>query len=364
MATVNYTSNGTVGGSLGEGLGAPQQAYLEKLMTTEVAQTTIFDRFATIQKSMPQKRGTVMKFRKWVDMKDLVLANTIYKTYTENDIVNAGQGVATMIGRDEYANYILPEGSSGSEFGQMKVVEMQTDIKPIGMWMSHTEEDIILHDMYTVSENVKQYSKVAGFIIDGFYRDLYQSSAGHAIDISGNTAPDNDVTSAAFKSAISKISLQLRLSGAKYVDSVLKQSPNYAKQGIWSRYLGVCNPMMAEALTENPNFKPVEEYPGGVAILDGERGMIGDVRVIENENAFISDNGDGTYKGELLIFGKEHTADIPLRGKKRIQIIVKGLGENGNDILDRVGYIGWKSWLGAYTIHPERLGIVTADFTI
>ena len=364
METINYTSNGVIKGSMGEGLGAKQQVYLEKLAINEVAQKTIWDRFATIQKSMPQNSGTKMRFRRWVPMKDLILANEIYKNYTGNDVINAGQAVTMMVDENKWQEFVLAEGSSGNKLGEMKVVEFETDINLIGSFMEVTEETQLLHDMYTISENVRQYSDLIAFIVDGFYRDTIRASAGHVIDISGGSNGSNSVNDDAFTTAIKKITLQLKLSGAQYVDSILTQSPRYAKQGIYPRYIGICNTMMAEALRESPNFRKTEDYPGGVKLLENEVGMVGMVRVIEDPNAYIKDNGDGTYTGDLIIFGKEHTADIPLRGKKRIEIIVKGLGQNGDDPLNRVSTIGWKSWLGAYSIYPERIGKVTARFSV
>jgi len=358
MATINY-------GTQGSGLGAKQQAYIDKLMTTEVAQQTIFDRFATIQKALPKNSGKTITFRRWVPMKDLMIANKIYEDYTGNDSANTGAGIATLVGTNAYQSYILPEGSSGSEAGEMKVVEVSTDVFPIGMWMTVTEETNLFHDMYTVAENVRQYSEVAGFIIDGFYRDLYINSAGHQEDITADST-GNDVTSVNFKDASRKISLQLRLSGAKYVNSILKSSPNYATEPVWSRYIGIVNPMMGEAMRDNADFIPLEKYSANIKPLDNEIGMINDIRVIENENMLIEETATaGTYKGYMLILGKEHTADIPVRGKKRLEVIVKGLNnDDKSDPLNRTQLIGWKSWLGAYTIYPERLGLVIANFSI
>lgn len=353
-------------GTQGSGLGAPQQAYLDKLMTTEVAQKTIFDRFASIQKALPENSGKTIKFRRWVPMKDLMIANNIYLNYTGNNVATAGEGIATLIEPNAYNNIILPEGDSGSENGQMKVVELQTEVFPIGMWMKVTEETNLFHDMYTVAENVKQYSDVASFYIDGFYRDLYINSAGHLQDITGNTAPDNNVTSTEFSNSARKISLQLKLSGAKYVNQILKASPNYGTEPVWSRYIGIVNPMMGEAMKDNPDFVPLEKYASGIKVLDGEIGMIKDIRLIENENMLTEETGtSGEYIGYMLVLGKEHTANVPIRGKKRIEVVVKGLDTNDkSDPLNRTQLVGWKSWLGALTINPERIGLVKAIFNI
>jgi len=356
MPTITY-------GTQGSGLGAKQQAYVDKLMATEVAQKTIFDKFATMQKALPQNNGTKIVFRKWVPMKDLMLANEIYTDYTGNDVAN-GEGIATLVNKNAYQDFILPEGSSGTEKGQMKVVEQSTDIFPIGAFMTVTEEVKTFHDMYTISENVRQYSDVASFIIDGFYRDIMINAAGHLVDITSNTAPEDDATSGSMSKAVRKISLQLKLSGAKYVNSILSSSPNYKTKPVWSRYIGVVNTLAGDALKDNPDFVPLEKYASSsVKPLDGEIGMLKDVRIIENENMLIEQEDDKNI-GYMLILGKEHTANVPLRGKKRIEVIVKGLGQNGDDPLNRVATIGWKSWLGASTIYPERLGLIKFHFDI
>jgi N4-gp56 family major capsid protein len=354
MATVTW-------GNQGQGLGVKQQAYLDKLMTAELAQRLIFDRFATIEKALPQNNGKTIEFKKWVPMRDLMIANKIYKDYTENQ---EGEGIAVLVDKGAYNNIVLPEGSSGTEQGQMKKISFTTDVFPIGMWMSVTEETSLFDDMYTIKENIRQYSETASMYIDAFYRDTYINSAGHQIDITGNADPDDKVTSEAFFNAVRKISLQLRLSGAKYVNTVLSASPNVGTVPVWSRYIGIVNIMMGEAIRNNPKFKPLEQYAtGNVKPLDGEIGMINDIRIIENENMLIEDAGNGTYTGYMLVLGKDHTANIPLRGKKRIEVIVKGLnGGDKSDPLNRTQTIGWKSWLGAYTLYPERLGLIKAHF--
>lgn len=350
-------------GTQGSGLGAQQQAYLDKLMTSRLAQQTMFDRFATVQKALPQNSGKTITFRKWVPMRDLMIANTIYKNYTGNDVDTAGQEIAMLADANIYNNYVLPEGSSGNEAGSMKVVEYSTSVFPIGMWMKVTEETSLFHDMYTISENINQYSEVASVFIDTFYRDTYINGAGHVKDISGNTT-GNNVVDVEFYNAVRKISLQLRLSNAKYINEVMTSSPNYGTEPVWARYIGIVNPMMGEALRGNAQFKSVETYSAGVKPLENEIGIIGDVRVIENPNMLI-EAGTSDYTGYMLIMGKEHTANVPLRGKKRVEVIVKGLNsQDKSDPLNRTQLVGWKSWLGAYTINPEKLGLVKAKFVI
>ena len=358
MATINY-------GLQGSGLGASQQAKLDKLMTTELADKMIFDRYATIQKALPEKSGKSIKFRRWVPMKHLMLLNEIYTQVANNDVTGKGEGILISTQKGIYNDIILQEGSSGSEKGKMKVVELESEVFPIGMWMTVTEEVDLFHDMYTLSEHIRQYSEVAAFHIDTFYRDTYIDGAGHVNDITGNSDPDDKVTSSSFTDAVSKTSLQLRVSGAKYVSSILTSSPNYETTPVWGRYVGLVHPTMGEDIRNNADFVPLEKYASGVKVLEGEIGMIKDIRIVESENMLAEDNGDGTYKGYMLIMGQDHTANIPLRGRKRIEVIVKGRNnDDKSDPLNRFGMVGWKSWLGALTVNPERIGLVVANYNI
>ena len=347
-------------GNQGSGLGAKQQAVVDKLMTTEVVQKTIFEKYATITKTLPPKSGKTITFRKPVKVKDLMLANKIYKDYTGN---TSDEGIATLVDQNYYKNFILNEGSSGSERSYADYVEYSTDVFPIGFWSKITEETDLFHDMWNLNDYIKELSETGAFIIDGFYRDLYMNSAGHQIDISGNDDGSNNMSDSAFSDANGKISMQLRLSGAKYVNRILDNSPNYGTIPVYARYTAIVNPLCEFSLRDNADFIPVEKYPHTTKVMENEIGMLKDIRFISNENMYIEDDGTDQY-GWALIMGQDHTANIPIRGKKRIETIVKGLNnDDKSDPLNRFQIVGFKSWLGAYTLYPERVGLIKAKIT-
>jgi len=264
-----------------------------------------------------------------------------------------------MVEEDLYKQFILSEGDSGNEFGEMKKVEQSADIFRVGSWMTVTEEVVDHDDMYTIAENIDQYKNVASLIIDGFYRDMLRNGAGHHQDISGNDDGSNSVKDKAFTSAIKTISTQLRLSGVAYMDEVISTNLYEVKTSIWAKYVGYCNPLVINAMEDNPDWKPLEEYASMLKgqPLPGERGMISDIRVCEEFNMW-ADN----EKGELIIVGKDAGAQIPLKGKNGIEIITKGFGQNGNDPLNRKMSIGWKAVLGASVINPENVAKVIAKY--
>jgi len=346
-------------GNQGSGLGVEQQIKLNKLMTAKVNQQTIFDKFATLTYGLNQGEGTKINFKKWIPMKDLVLANKLYQDQLTSDAYRPGQAIYSMVEEDLYKQFILQEGESGTEFGQMKKVEQGAEIFRVGSWMTVTEELVQHDDMYTISENINQYKNVVSLIIDGFYRDLYRNGAGHHQDITGNDAGHNDVTDSEFTAALKTVSTQLRISGVPYVDEVISSNLYEVKTSIWAKYVGYCNPLVINKMEDNADWKPLEQYASMLKgqPLPGERGMIGDVRMCEEFNMYATAD-----EGEVLIFGKDSTAQIPFKGSNGIEIVTKGFGDNGNDPLNRRMSIGWKSVLGASVINPENLAKVKAKY--
>jgi N4-gp56 family major capsid protein len=349
------------GNPLGSGLGAERRAYLDKMLLENTIQKTQFDRLATITKPLPLKNSKVIEFEKWIKMLDLYFADNINETWTGND-VEAGEETLQMIKRDEYQNFILDEGSSGTSKGQMKLIKVQSEVFPIGDWMPYTEELELFHDRWSTTEAINQMSDMSALVIDGYYRDLYYYGAGHVYDITGDGTGNDNVVDAAFTKATRNLVNALKLSGADPVSAVLSSSPNFGTTPVNSRYVAYGHIIAIDALRDNPDWKDLETYAAGVTPLPNEIGMLGQIRFCEDPNGFIASNGTN-YDAEFIVGGKDHTAQIPLRGKGVLQTVTKSIGSGGtSDPLDRVGTVGWKGWLGARVLYPERLGILKARF--
>jgi N4-gp56 family major capsid protein len=353
------------GNDLGSGLGAERRAYLDKMLLENTTQKTFWDRLATITKPLPLKESKVIEFEKWIKMLDLYFTDNINEDFTGND-VDAGEETLQMIKRDEYKNFMLDEGSSGTSKGQMKLIKMQTNVFAIGDWMPYTEELELFHNRWSTAEAIKQMSDMSALVIDGYYRDLYQYGAGHVFDISGDGTGNDNVIDAAFTASEKKLVNALKLSGCEPMNEILGGAQAYDTIPIWSRYVAYGHIMAIDALIENPNWKPLEKYVDAIGgkPLPNEIGMLGRTRFCEDPNGFIEPSGTaGEYIAEFVIGGKDHTAQVPLRGKGVLQTVTKGIGSGGtSDPLDRVGTVGWKGWLGAKVLYPERLGILKARF--
>ena len=351
------------GSPLGSGLGAEMQAYLDKKLITNLTQMTRYDRYASAKRNLPLKNSKVIEMRKWIPAKQLWWANNINETIAGND-ATIGEETLLMVGRDAYQDFILDEGSSGSSKASMKRIIMSAEVFAIGDWMPYTEELELFDDMWSTTEAINQMSEMAALVVDGYYRDLYYYGAGHVYDITGDGSGNDNVVDPAFTANTKKLVTALTLSGSKPVKAVLSSSPDYGTIPVNSRFIAVGHISAIDALESNPDWKPIETYADGVQVLEGERGMLGQIRFIEDANGFIESNGTN-YNAEFLVFGDDHTEQIPLRGKGKIETVVQGLGSGGSsDPLKRVATIGWKSWLCAKVTRPERLGVLKARFNL
>jgi N4-gp56 family major capsid protein len=289
------------------------------------------------------------------------------KVYDTNNAIYEKKYEETlqMIQRDEYQNFMLDEGSSGTSKGQMKLIKMSTDVFAIGDWMPYTEELELFHNRWSTSEATNQMSDMSAMVIDGFYRDLYYYGAGHMYDISAEADGVNNVIDPAFGTASKKLVTALKLSGAMEMSSILSSSPNYGTVPVNGKFVAYGHVAAIDAMEDgNADWVPIEKYADRVTLLPNERGMLKNIRYVEDADGYIVPTGvAGEYIAEFVVGGKDHTAQVPLRGKGKLETVYNQIGSGGtSDPLSRVGSLGWKGWLGAKVLYPERLGILKAKF--
>ena len=348
------------GNPLGNGLGAEMQAFLDKTLLTNIVQNTYFDRMATMQKALPLKNSQEIRFDKWIRMQDLYLTGNVNQKFTGNVINGANnkdEETLQNVPADEYKNFVLSEGSSGASKAKMQLIKTKANVFAIGDWMPYTEEMSMFHNRWTVAETAKQMGEFAGMVLDGYYRDLYTNGAGHTRTV----ATGKTVADPAFTAALRHTSVALRLSGAKPTAEFMSSSPNYGTVPVNSKYTLVMHTVACEALRDNPDFVPVEKYKTS-GVLENEKGIIGEFRVLEDPNAPLTEKSAGVYTAIAIAGGKDHTAHVPVRGKGSTEFVFQPLGSGGSsDALKRVGTVGWKSWIGAKVLYPERLATITVE---
>ena len=348
------------GNDLGSGLGAEMQAFLDKTLLTNLTQNAYFDRLATMTRALPLKNSQELRFDKWIRMQDIYLTDNINQNFTGNVIDaanNIDEETYQNVPASEYENFVLAEGSSGASKAKMKLIKSKATVFPIGDWMPYTEEMGMFHNRWTVAETAKQMGEFAGLIVDGYYRDLYVNGAGHSATVTaGKTVADPE-----FTLACRQTSVALRLSGAKGMNQLMSSSPNYATVPVNSKYTMVMHTIGCEGLRSNPDFVPVEKYKTS-GTLENEVGILGEFRILEDPNAPIVEKSAGVYTIKAISGGKDHTAHVPVRGKGSTEFVFQPIGSAGSsDALKRVGTVGWKSWLGAKVLYPERLAVIEVE---
>jgi len=350
----------------GNTLGREMQVYADKKMLTNIAQSTVFDRWFTINKKIPANSGTKVRFDRWVPMSLLMFTNNINEQFVEGRTEDSD--LIINVPQQAWESFVLPEGSSGDEKGDMKLVQKEANIIDIGMWKSHTEEIKKYDDKWTVTEEVSQMSEVASMVIDGFHRDTLSLGATQNFDISDGTATKRVVNSSNFTAQIRKAVRSMQLQGAKPTRWIISSSPNYGTTPIKSVYSALIHTSAEEALRANPDFVAIEETGKSTEydIYMQLIGYIGGVAVYTTPNAVLKPDEDnaGEYTCEMFIFGQDHSANIGVRGAGRVNFIVKALGENGNDPLNRIGSVGWKATIGGTVLYPERMARVVANIKL
>ena len=348
-------------GVAGKGLGAEQRSYLDKKLLENIVDNTMWDKFATITKQLPLGNTQTVEFNKKVRSVDLYFANNLNAQFTDGVIDVAGNNTREtlqLLPENAYQDFILAEGSSGESKAKIKWIRSSANVFVIGDWMPYSEEMKLFHNLWDVAESAKDMGEMAGEIVDAFYRDLYKNGAGHVADMSAV-----DVSDSQFTEAVRKIVVKLRLSGAKPTRSVLSNSVSYGTVPVRARYFMIVHTIVGEALQSNPKFVPIEKYTTKHAEIGGaeEVGILGECVVFVNHNAPLKATPTaGEYLADVIIFGQDHSAQVPVRGKTGAEFIYKGLGDGGSkDALNRAGTVGWKSWLGAKVLYPERLAKIT-----
>lgn len=340
------------------------QAYFDKQMLETVAQRTIYDKFATIMKQLPDKNGKTVSFKKFIPMEDIIFAQNINKDFVEN--YQEGQNIFKTLPEDAYKDFILPEGSSGTSKGSLKAIEYTIEGITIGDWLPYTEELVKYHDLFDLEEVIKQMGGVAARVVDSYYRDLYAKSAGHIVT-------HNDITDAGLEEKLINLTTALYLSGAEPVREVIGASAMYNTVPVYLEFVAYGHRVAIDKLAKNPKFVPVEKYADALngKILDGERGKLGTIRFVQEPNATLISNGGSSYTAKFVVHGGDHTAQVPIRmlaTEKRtvykgMEVVANPIGSGGtNDALHRVGSIGWKGTILAGTLYPERLAVLELDF--
>lgn len=141
--------------------------------------------------------------------------------------------------------------------------------------------------------------------------------------------------------------LKLKNARAMKFKSINSGSTKIGSTPIRSAYVGIVHPNVVEDLRNLTGWKDVESYAYSGDIMPDEVGSWGDIRFVENTNAYVDDTGTNPVYVTLVI-AKESYAATSVRGKKGTEMVHKPLTSGGvENALNQKGSVGWKMYCGA-----------------
>jgi N4-gp56 family major capsid protein len=225
-------------------------------------------------------------------------------------------------------------------------------IAQYGSYIKYTDQ----LDLFDVDNIKSQFTDILGdqaaLTGDIVIRDIV--NAGTQVIYSGSLVSRAAVAAEATKANALLTTTNLKLAVLKLKNAragkykeVNSGSTKIGSTPIRSAYVGVVHPNVVEDLRGLTGWKDVESYAYTSDIMPDEVGSYGDIRFVENLNAYVDETGAHPVYCTLIL-AKEAYASVSVRGKKGTEMIFKPLNSGGvENALNQVGSIGWKMYCGA-----------------
>ncbi len=148
---------------------------------------------------------------------------------------------------------------------------------------------------------------------------------------------DGDV---ATEEMLNKMEETLKMNKAKKITSMISATDRVSTVPVNACFVSFVSVNVAFQIKALPKFVPVEKYSSTTTILEGEIGKHGDIRFIESNNTEAITGGSVDVE-QFVVIGRDAYGTIETDAGDN-KLIIKNLGENGDDPLDQRGSAGWK----------------------
>jgi N4-gp56 family major capsid protein len=171
-----------------------------------------------------------------------------------------------------------------------------------------------------------------------------------------NGTARSDVNTAVSKTLLRKAERVLMRQEAKTQTAAMKAGPNVGTTPIPPCYPVIVHADCKMDLEQLTDWVPVQEYPSGMGIINGEIGSSGMFRFIVDNNCVAWADGGGakgsmistgaTYADvyPMLVLGKDAYGLVPLAGKNAVSTYVNNPKPSDTDPLAQRGTVGWKGY--------------------
>jgi len=245
---------------------------------------------------------------------------------------------------------VTPAGSKLSETIIYTTLNQYGDFVTLTDRLTMTTEDPVRLEANTI------LGDQAGNTFDQVIRDVMVTNTNLIYSGSGNTAKDevaagDVITSTNIASAVET----LKVNNTRWMTSFVDPSTGYNTMPLAPCYIGICHVYTTKTLRAMTGWTKVELYANPSARMEGEIGMIENVRFIETVNAKVY-SAAGTAGIDLygtLIFGMHFYAISRISGHA-LENIVKPIGSGGtSDPLNQRETSGWKGTLAAKVLNDD-----------
>lgn len=147
----------------------------------------------------------------------------------------------------------------------------------------------------------------------------------------------------------------LKNAEARQMTTQVDPNTGYNTTPIPKSYIGIIHPDISYTVKHLTGFVPVEKYPNGKTVMEGEIGYFEEVRLIETTNAKVH-TGEGAAAIDvysIIILGMNAYGTTRISGEA-VKNIVKPLGSGGTqDPLDQRATSGWKATFIAKILNDD-----------
>lgn len=283
------------------------------------------------------------------------------KIDSEDYLSKFGKKRNLTIPRNMLGNVVLPEGSSGNRvpMGNRGRVWKENGVLPVGMWDTYTEEEMLFQTFTEIQEQIMMFGDTLGRFTDAHYRDTLYYTAGFRKDFTRLKEGFNTLMSPILDDLVRTTINEMKTYGARNVNAMTASFSDYGTVPV-SAKMTLKIPAEAELMIrKNPKFILPEQYSNRVA-SDSEIGIIGSARVEVVEGMPMRECDDGRLIADMYIIASDPLIGLKLEDSSGIQFFnQRPQDKDKNDVLNRVGAIGVKSWVGTLNVNPERTAVIS-----
>lgn len=245
---------------------------------------------------------------------------------------------------------ITPSGSQLSVTDITATVAQYGDYVTVTDVVSYESEDAVL------MEAAEIMGDQAGDTLDQLCRDII--NAGTSVTYAGSGHTLRSQVAAGELITVAKIRTivkTLKNNKAKRITRQINPTTGYNTTPIPASFIGIVHPNITYTLKGLTGFIPVQKYPNGANVMEGEIGSLDEVRFIETPNAkvFTGEGASGIDVYSTLILGANAYGITRVSGEA-MKNIVKPLGSAGSaDPLDQRATSGWKATFVAKILNDD-----------